>query len=77
MDLQPALMRRAFYLLPLLMLVSQYSALVAAVPTPVEPIARGLGQVPCRQRDSPRGCPETMMVANSDAEVRLVDGASA
>ena len=39
MDLQPASMRRAFYLLPLLVLVSHYSALVAAIPPPVEPIA--------------------------------------
>merc|ERR1712166_1167921 len=71
MDLQPASTRRAFYLLPLLMLVSQHSALVAAVPTPVEPIADS-DKFLAANAIVPEAAPETMMVADSDGDVLVV-----
>ena len=47
------------------MLVNQYSALVAAVPTPVEPIMDS-DKFLATNAIVPEAAPETMMVADSD-----------
>ena len=61
-------MKRAFLLLPLLMLVGQYSSFVSAVPTPVEPIADS-DKFLAANAIVPEAAPETMMVADSDGDV--------